>query len=272
MPLTNIQRKVLKLLAERRTPESYVGGATVLHRDNASPRFSRDIDFFHDVEKSIALSAETDFATLQENDIKVEWILQNPTFYRAEASISDERIKLEWAVDSAFRFFPVIRDPVCGYRLHEIDAAVNKILAMAGRREARDFVDILHIHKTSLSLGALAWAACGKDPGYTPPFLLNQANRNACYTQAQLDQISLSKKLDIKDLKRNWLKALEESRELVNRLPASEIGCLYLSSDGKPVTPDPDSSEFDNLKRHFGSLRGAWPTVEHLPDDYAGHR
>ena len=54
-------------------------------------------------------------------------------------------LKLEWAHDSAFRFFPVEHDAFCGYRLHAADAAVNKMLAMAGRVEVRDFVDVLHL-------------------------------------------------------------------------------------------------------------------------------
>lgn len=87
--------------------------------------------------------------------------------------IADQQLKMEWAYDSAFRFFPVQTDDLCGYRLHDADAATNKVLALAGRSEIRDFVDVLHLHDTYLSLGALVWAASGKDPGFTPEFLLD---------------------------------------------------------------------------------------------------
>lgn len=267
MPLTELQKRILKTLASRRSPESYLAGATVVHRANDSPRFSQDIDFFHDIADSIAQSAETDAVTLREQGINLEWLLRTPAFYRAVASVSGERLKLEWAVDSAFRFFPVVEDSLCGYRLHDTDAAVNKILALAGRDEVRDFVDILHIHKSFLSIGALAWAACGKDPGYSPAFLLDQANRHVAYTQEQIDILSLREPLDVKELKKAWLKALDHSHELIDALPASEVGCLYLSPEGTPVTPDPDIPDFEKLIRHFGSVRGAWPSIGPYRDD-----
>ena len=50
---------------------------------------------------------------------------------------------VEWAQDSAFRFYPLQQDERFGYRLHDTDAAVNKVLALAGRSEIRDFVDVL---------------------------------------------------------------------------------------------------------------------------------
>lgn len=62
---------------------------------------------------------------------------------------------------------PAQKHPHSGYQLHPIDLAINKVLALAGRDEARDFLDVLHAHATILPLGALCWAAVGKDPGFT---------------------------------------------------------------------------------------------------------
>ncbi len=119
----------------------------------------------------------------------------------------------------------------------------------------------LHLDSTYLPLGSLVWAACGKDPGYTPDLLLEHANRHACYTQEAIDLLSLREPLDIKALKRQWLDAREAAEALIHLLPAEEIGCLYLDSAGVPVAPDPASPKFPSLIRHFGSLRGAWPSV-----------
>ena len=58
MPLSDIQEEVLRRIAANRSPESYLAGATVLHRAKDTPRFSRDLDFFHDIEDSVARSAE----------------------------------------------------------------------------------------------------------------------------------------------------------------------------------------------------------------------
>ena len=260
MPLTPIQALALRTIAANRGPDSYLAGATVLHRGPDSPRFSQDLDLFHDLADSVARCAEADAASLGDAGFELTWLLRAPAFFRAVLSREGEQLRIEWAQDSAFRFFPVEEDDECGYRLHHADAAVNKMLALAGRQEVRDYVDILHLHDTYLHLGALAWAACGKDPGYTPGFLLEQAGRHTACSQADVDRLSLREPLDVRALKKKWLQALEEARDLVDALPPGEVGMLYL--DGKkPVTPDPRSNCFEALVRHEGSIRGAWPSV-----------
>ena len=265
MPLTRMHAELLALIAANRNPESYVAGATVLHIAEDTPRFSDDLDLFHDLEDSVAQSAETDAATLRAAGYEVSWLLQTPSFYRALVTEDGQQLKIEWAHDSAYRFFPVQRDDLCGYRLHDADAATNKVLALAGRSEIRDFVDVLHLHATYLSFGALAWAACGKDPGYTPQFLLDYACRHVAYTQQDLDRLSLREPLDLGEMKQRWLAALEDARATVAALPSEEVGCLYLGSDGQPQTPDVSSSGFRHLTRHTGRVRGAWPTVSRYP-------
>lgn len=252
---------MLKTIAANRSPDSYLAGATVLHRGANTPRFSQDLDFFHDVEDSVALSAEKDAATLLQAGYAFSWLLRTTTFHRAVVTVRQEQLKLEWAQDSAFRFFPIQRDERCGYRLHDADAATNKMLALAGRNEVRDFVDLLHLDETYLSLGALAWAACGKDPGFTPEFLLDQAGRHAAYSQADVDRLHLREPMNLVTMKQKWLTAMERARSLDASLPPDEIGCLYLGADHNPVTPDPSSDSFSLLTRHRGSVRGAWPTV-----------
>ena len=261
MPLTSSQAEILRQIAANRSPESYVAGATVLHRDADSPRFSEDIDLFHDLEDSIAQSAAADAKSLRHAGYAFSWILRTPTFQRVVVEIADQHLKMEWAYDSAFRFFPVQKDDLCGYRLHDADAATNKVLALAGRSEIRDFVDVLHLHDTYLSLGGLVWAASGKDPGYTPEFLLDQMGRHAAYRQADLNRLSLREPLDLKKLKKRWLAAADAARAAVTKLPPAEVGCLYLGPDLRPRTPDLNSPDFPRLTRHHGRVRGAWPTL-----------
>ena len=62
--------------------------------------------------------------------------------------------KLEWVVDSDFRFFPALPDELFGYVLHPVDLATNKVMAAAGRREPRDVVDLVMIHEQVLPLGS----------------------------------------------------------------------------------------------------------------------
>ena len=267
MPLTSTQAEMLSTIAANRSPENYVAGATVLHRFPDTPRFSEDVDLFHDLEDSVAQSAEMDAATLRAAGHAVSWLLRTPTFHRAVVTAAGQELKIEWAHDSAFRFFPIQKDDLCGYRLHDADAATNKILALAGRSEIRDFVDTLHLHDTYLSLGALVWAACGKDPGFTPEFLLDYAGRHVAYTQADLDRLSLRAPLDFREMKRQWLAAVAAARTTVTTLPPDEVGCLYLGPDQRPRTPEVTTAEFRTLTRHRGRVRGAWPTVSPYPPE-----
>ncbi len=170
-------------------------------------------------------------------------------------------MRLDWSYDSAFRFFPVQPDVDFGYCLHPADLAVNKILTLAGRTEIRDFLDLIYLDRTYLRVGALAWAACGKDAGYTPPLLLDQVNRHVRFQENDLKGEHLARPLDLHELKREWLAVKDRAELLCARLPAEELGCLYLNAANQPVTPDPDNPDSSSLKRHRGSVRGAWPII-----------
>ena len=74
-------------------------------------------------------------------------------------------------------------------------------------------VSALHLHDTYLSLGALVWAACGKDPGFTPEFLLDYAGRHVAYTQADLDRLSFR----LPDLSQNQVTLLAADRRRTRR-------------------------------------------------------
>src|SRR5665213_2208391 len=179
MPIASFEKTVLRLLAANRNPESFVAGATVLLRDENSHRRSQDIDLFHDTAESVKAAAEADCALLGKNGYQIRLDIVEPTFRRALIARDGLTTKLEWVFDSAFRFFPVEPDVEWGYMLNFWDAATNKVLALAGRGELRDYLDVLHLHRRHLSLGALTWAACGKDIGYTPQFLIEEAQRLA---------------------------------------------------------------------------------------------
>ena len=163
--------------------------------------------------------------------------------------------------DSAFRFFPVQPDAELGFVLHPLDGATNKLLALAGRGELRDYLDVLFLHRNVLSLGALAWAACGKDVGFTPQFLIEEAQRLAHYPAVRLKTLLLREPVDLVECKLQWLAAVAEANTLFLKLPSDEIGCLYLDAKGQAVIPDPTALGFALLRRHFGSVRGAWPAI-----------
>jgi len=162
VPLSKIQTGILHLLASQRDPESYVAGATPLNRN--APRYSADIDIFHDREERVAQAAKADTETLKAAGYRITWLRQLPLIYTAEVTHEDSATRLEWVADSDYRFFPAMRDEVFGFILHTVDLAANKVMAAAGRREVRDLVDAVTIHETILPLGAVIWAAVEKAP------------------------------------------------------------------------------------------------------------
>jgi len=259
MPLDPLQQAVFATLRARRNPDSHVAGATALHRSPDSIRYSSDIDLFHDSLELVGANAEFDAATLRAAGYQLTWQTQSPGFHRAWVARDGAGLKMEWAYDSAFRFFPVVEDAELGYRLHDADLAVNKLLAGVGRLAIRDYIDLIDLDGRYLRLGALAWAACGKDPGLAPLLILNELNRHTRYQVEDLAEVRLREPVSLPALKLRWLDMLARARSCVESLPGDEVGCLYLEADGKPVTPDPNAPEYPTLRRHFGTLRGSWP-------------
>jgi hypothetical protein len=163
MALTPLQRDVSRLLAESRkaSGESYVAGGAALNELLAAPRLSRDLDLFHDTEEALAATWEADRRRLESAGHAVRVLRERPTFVEAEVGRGGESVILQWAQDSAYRFFPLVESEVFGLTLHPFDLATNKVLALVGRVEARDWVDVIHCGERIQPLGYLAWAACG---------------------------------------------------------------------------------------------------------------
>ena len=234
----------------------------MLHQQTDTPRRSEDVDVFHDLPEALLHAYEADVALLRNAGFDVEPVGRvQPAFRRAIVRRNGLQTKIEWVQDAAFRFFPVEPDLELGWRLNFWDVATNKILAMAGRQKLRDFLDCLHLHERHLHLGALVWAAGGKDPGLTPEFILDWALRGNRFFPEDLAEVRLSKPINLVATKQAWFAAVQEARELVARLPAAELGCFYLNATSQPACPDPASPDFVKLTRHYGSVKGAWPRI-----------
>ena len=261
MPLGAFETEVLRLLAAQRSPDSFVGGATVLHQSASSPRASKDVDLFHDEEDAVSAAAEADLAVLRQAGIRVEVERRNEGFVRAFIARDAQRSKIEWVRDSAFRFFPVEPDPLLGWRLNFWDAATNKLLAFAGRMKLRDYLDVMFLHDRHLHVGALAWAAAGKDPGLSAEQIIEWGGRQARLNGQEVSKLLLTEPVDLNDLRLRWVTVADEALALFEKLPAAERGCLYLDASGQPVCPNPEAPDFAKLTRHYGSVKGAWPRI-----------
>lgn len=259
MPLSKLQGEVLLLLASHRNPESYVAGATALNQDG--PRFSLDIDIFHDREEGVAQASSADTALLAENGYDIQWLRREPGLHAAIVHRRGENTKLEWVRDSDFRFFPTVKDDLFGYRLHVADLATNKALAAAGRREPRDVLDLLYIHERHLPLGAVIWAAVAKDPGYSPESLITEIRRNAHYRADDYADLDLVEPVDAADVSKRLRAVLEEADAFAHAMPVGKEGLLFLKN-GEPVQPDPQ--DLSVYTEQAGRRRGYWPSSSEI--------
>lgn len=260
VPLTKIQIEILRLLASHRDAESYVAWAAPLNRQG--PRYSAGIDVFHDREERVAAAALEDARTMEAAGYRISWLRQLPLIYTADVSREDIGTRLEWVVDSDFRFFPTLPDETFGYILHPVDLAANKIMAAAGRREVRDLVDLLTIHQTILPLGAVIWAAVEKSPGFTPEGLVAEIRRNANYPLSEWRAIITSHPLDPQATMTHLRSVLDQAEAFVTRMPTNKAGLLFLDRDGTVVQPDPD--RLNDYQFHGGQRRGHWPSSSEI--------
>jgi hypothetical protein len=255
VPLSKIQSDILRVLATQRDPESYVAGATPLNRD--AVRYSGDIDIFHDREERVASAALADARTLEDAGFEVRWLRQFPTIHTAEVGRADTQTRLEWVVDSDFRFFPTVPDQMFGFVLHPVDLAVNKAMAAAGRRAVRDLVDLVTVHETILPLGAVVWAAVEKSPGFTPEGLIAEIRRNSHYPAAEWKALETAHPLDPKAIMQQLRAILDEADAFVAQMPSEKGGFLFLDR-GRVIQPDPERLE--SYSTHAGHRRGQWPS------------
>lgn len=261
MPLTEFQKRLSRLLARNRSPDSYLAGGAALHFTPHSTRYSNDLDFFHDSEVRVAQAFNEDSALMREEGLTVRVELHQPGYVRATVTDGVNATKIEWAHDSAWRFLPPLKLEDAGYVLHPIDLAINKVLALSGRDEPRDFLDVLYIDQRILSLGALVWAAVGKDPGFTPASLLELLKRRGRYRPEDFSRLHLAVRPNLPELKSRWLEALSRAERFVNGRPPSEAGCLYYSRRLRRfVEPGVDEDlAAAGIEPHYGRPGGVLP-------------
>ena len=268
MALTQFQQTLCRLIAANRLEqgEAYVAGGAALNLVTRGRRLSRDIDLFHDTLEALEATWQADRRLLERHDYILHTVHERPGYVEAVVGKAQETVLMQWTRDSAFRFFPLVQHEVFGLVLHPFDLATNKVLALAGRLEIRDWIDMITCHDQIQPLGYLAWAACGKDPGFGPLTILEQAGRSGRYTTAELEGLSFEGPLpDLATLSQKWHRMLEEARAVVTILPAERVGTCVLDREGRLCVADPAQLKGNltesELVFHPGCIRGAYPQL-----------
>jgi len=259
VPLTKLQSHVLRVLAAERSPDSYIAGGVAINRDG--PRFSGDIDIFQDTEQRMEAAAQADAKTLTDAGLKFSWKKIVTGKREGEVEGLEEKMRLEWLHDSAFRFFPTQRDEIFGYVLHPVDLATNKTSASADRREARDIVDLVTIHENILPLGASICAAVGRFPGQSPEEMLADIRWHSRFTAEEFRVLATERPIDVPDVHRRIRGMIEDAERFISRIPSDAVGVIFLER-GNAVQPDLDSLE--KYQRHTGATGGVWPSSSEI--------
>ena len=268
MALTSFQRDLCRLLAGRRraSGESYIAGGVALTVALAADQVSRDLDIFHDTIEAVSVSWDADRQLLESAGYAVQAVRERPGFVEAVVTRDGDTLVVEWVRDSAFRSFPLVEHDEFGLVLNPFDLATNKVPALVGRTECRDWIDVIECDRSLQPLGYLAWAACGKDPGFTPAGVLAHAGRASRYAQPEIDALAFEGETPRADaLSRRWHAALDQARTVIERLPADRAGAAVLNAGGDLFTGSPaqldEACAAGGLRFHEGRIRGAWPTV-----------
>jgi hypothetical protein len=129
-----------------------------------------------------------------------------------------------------------------------------------------DWVYVIECDSSIQSLGYLAWAACGKDPGFSPAAILEHARRSGRYSVEEVAELSFSSDPpDAAELSRRWHTILQMSEALIAALPPEEAGRCVLTSWGAlfrgGIGELEAALERRAIRFHEGSIRGALPQV-----------
>lgn len=267
MAVTRFQSEVLKLIARSRISngETYIAGGLALNHQLHRPRVSDDIDIFNNSYDALISASDNDRKVLV--DAGYDVVLKRERNYIVEVTVAkdDETTDIQWVQDSAYRFFPLVTDELLGLTLHSFDLVTNKLLALAGRRVPRDWVDMVSCSEEIQPLAYLAWAANGKDQGLSPNFILDMCARTT-YVQKELDLVVKSvEPVNAATLSRKWHEMVDRARTTIRLLPPEEVGKAVLTKDHGFFRGSDDELKLALAKGdiifHEGEIGGAWPML-----------
>jgi hypothetical protein len=185
--LTPIQNSFLALFAQ--IPDQsqfYLTGGTALAEYYLGHRLSYDLDFFTGVEELVLPISYQIEKLGSEQNIDITVVRRFASYVELLVKSQDERLKIDLALDSPFRFEPSVISNDGVYVNDYKDLQVDKLLAYFGRAEPRDAVDLFYILKNE-SIENLIALAAQKDPGFDVYWLAIALNKSAKFPD-QLDR------------------------------------------------------------------------------------
>lgn len=139
-------------------------------------RPSADVDLFAEASAQFDFSQAVDavIAAYRRDGLQADAEVRSSTFARLSVSIGEERAKVELGVDWR-KNEPILL--AIGPVLHADDAVANKVCALFGRAEVRDYVDVAAILASGrYSEEDLVRLAEEHDPGFDPSWFTEALN------------------------------------------------------------------------------------------------
>jgi Nucleotidyl transferase AbiEii toxin, Type IV TA system len=161
--LTQLQLQIASIVGNLPEADQFAlaGGAALIARGDID-RLTRDLDFFGPSAADVNRVVPVVERALGDAGLSVRRVRESPGFYRLEVMQADEVTEVDFGSD--FRLLPIEQGPI-GPTLAGEELAINKVLAVFGRAEARDFADLSVLTKR-YGLEHLLQRAADKDPGF----------------------------------------------------------------------------------------------------------
>jgi hypothetical protein len=214
--ISPFQRELLEAFSQ--LPDAnqfFLTGGTALAEYYFQHRYSYDLDIFTS-KQSVIPSFSTTFEYYFSNLFTLEIVLKMNTFCEYTAAKGKEKVKIQLAYDSPFRFkSPVLSNT--GVMINDYDdIIIDKLLAFFGRCEPRDTVDLYFILKAE-PLDKLLKLAGEKDPGFDIYWLAMAFDKVSKFPDNIKDwPVEMLKPVDIPELKKEFMGYAKKLMEGLN--------------------------------------------------------
>jgi len=160
--LTLLQQRIATIIGALPEADGFAlaGGAALIARGDVD-RGTRDLDFFGLSRSAVDRLVPAVEQALRDADLQVQRIIDNHGFARLVVADGTDATELDLATDA--RLFPIEEGPEYPMLAGE-ELAVDKLLAVFGRAEARDLVDLMAVEHR-YGLDHLMELAAEKDRG-----------------------------------------------------------------------------------------------------------
>lgn len=172
--LSDLQAEIARIVADVVEQDGFAlaGGAALISRGEVQ-RETQDLDFFGLEPASVDSAVPKLVGALTDAGFAVAVTRQAPGFARLSVERDGAVTELDIAADA--RLFPVERGPLVTTLSGE-ELAVDKVLAVFGRAQPRDFVDLLAVEHR-YGIDRLMALARSKDSGFRPDVFADMLSR-----------------------------------------------------------------------------------------------